>query len=264
MLPRKLFFLSKRNYLKNLAKIATLVAVFFLLISLLSFFKIKIISCLDNGLPCSENIELTLKPILGTSALYLKQQKIFTEVSKIKPIKKLTTHYRPFNHLKIDIESENKYLPLSHSLVLGLPKLSFNTSNSSTSAMFFQKPSLEISSIIKDLNFTNFHLWFTGDLTPVATQITNIYFLSQQKPEKQDLKSIFELLELTNKYLKADTVYILEKTVFLSREEQPDIITSVPYNRELLLEALHSLGFLTTMKTDPKIIDLIYKNPIIR
>jgi hypothetical protein len=86
----------------------------------------------------------------------------------------------------------------------------------------------------------------------------------KQKPSKEYLSQLFKLMESLNRYVSVDKVFILGETVFLSRGGQPDIITSVPYDEDKLLEALQSIGFLTTMKKDPKVIDLRYKNPIIR
>ena len=150
-------------------------------------------------------------------------------------------------------------------MVSDYPPLSINSNQISTeSAVFFEKPSTELNSSIDFSGFSSFNLYENGLLVPIASESSTLYFLLKQKPADETMSKIFKLLETASRYINSEKTYILGDIVFLSRSEQPDIITSVPYDEDKLLEALQSLGFLNTMKKDPKIIDLRYKNPIIR
>lgn len=264
MLRKGSWNLSKRNY-RNLLRPLAYLLVPIVLIFFLSSLKLKNITCEDRGSPCSVEITNTLNRYLGTSILSLKKQSLLQDLNKIQPTKDIFLHYQSLNSIKIDLESEQRSIPINLSLVIDYPSLSFNQLPiSSESAVFFQKPSTEIGSSVGGLVFTSFNLWYNGEISSSATQSSKILFLSKQKPSKEDLVAIFNLLETADKYLKVDNIYILGNVIFLSAAGQPDIITSVPYDGRSLTEALQSLGFLTTMKKDPKIIDLRYKNPIIR
>lgn len=249
---------SLRSFKRNSLKYWRLL-LFFLVIPLWlflkDFFEIKTIRCFDGNSSCSQAINGSLNHYLGESALTLKQQDLITTVNKVQPLKALKFHFLFHNTLQLAVDSEKKSLLVNFSLVSALPLV--NTLDS-------YKPSLQIASISGNFQHHTFNLWSNGEITPIASSESKITFLSEHKPEKKDLEDLYQLLQVVNKYLTVENVYILGKTVFLSRTQQPDIITSVPFDEESLTEALQSLGFLTTIKEDTSVIDLRYKNPIIR
>ena len=57
---------------------------------------------------------------------------------------------------------------------------------------------------------------------------------------------------------------LLTNRGFLSRPKEPDIIIGVPFDEGSLASALQSISYLATIKKDAKVIDLSFKNPIIR
>lgn len=256
--------LLKKNYLRVLKLISILLFPFFIVI-IWQVFTIKNVVCINRNEECDEQILLVLDKLKSTSIFSFQHRKIVSEINKIQPIKNLETHFSFFNTLKISIETEENYYLVNLGLVSEYPSLSVNNiAISSDSSVFFVKPSQEIQGFIPKVNMISYRLWSNGSLSPTASQSANLFFLTKQKPEGQSLVNIFKLLNLIEKYQKIDDVYILGSTIFLSREGQPDIITSDSFNEALITESLQSLGFLTTMKKDPKIIDLRYKNPIIR
>ncbi len=264
MLLKEFLKSFKRRYTKLLSLF------FVLLIATLSvfaysFFKIKNVSCLSATGPCDEEVLLVLNRYRGTSAFVLSKQLLIQELSKIRPVKSLAVHYQLFGNLKIKLETEESFRSIRLVVVKEYPTLSFNKIPESTdTAVLFKKPSQEILDLENNFSYVDFKLWYGGEITPISSDSSKIIFFFKDKPNKEEFKSIYNLLEIVDKYITLDWVYILGKTVFLSRDNQPDIITSVQYNEDQLVEALQSLSFLTTMKKDPKTIDLRFKNPIIR
>lgn len=257
-----------RLFKKNYRKLFKLVAVSLLLLAILwlgQIFQIKKIICTNNGNQCDQEFLLEINKLTSTNILFFQSKELQNRLEKIQPIKNLSTHFKPLNTIVVNIETESQHLIINYSLVTEYPSLSFNSQPvSSDSANFFVKPSTEIQTFITGTPLTSFKLWPNGKVAPVESLPSKIYYLFKQKSEAENLKEVFTLLDLVEKYTVIDNVYILGNTVFLSRASQPDIITSVSYNEASINEALQSLGFLTTMKKDPKVIDLRYKNPIIR
>lgn len=267
MLPKRSSKFSKKSFL-NLTQYFKYLKYFILvpaIIILLEVFKIKTVSCVSGGGGCDTEIVEKLSSYKNTSIFTFNQKKLYESLNRLRPLESLDTHFKLFNVLQVSVNYKNSFIPINLKLVSDYPPLSINSNQVSTlSAIFFEKPSIELNSSVDLSEFNSFNLYESGLLVPIASQSSNIYFLLKQKPTDKIMSEIYKILEIIGKYLSAEKIYILGDTVFLSRSEQPDIITSVPYDEDKLLEALQSLGFLNTMKKDPKIIDLRYKNPIIR
>ena len=267
MLPKRSSKLSKRSFpnLKVYFKFLKYFIFVPIFLFLVQAFNIKTINCVNNGGSCDPELVAKINIYKNTSIFTFKQKELFESLNKTRPLESLDSHFKLFNTLQVNLNTKSGFLTVNLKLVSDYPQLSFNSNPvSSDSAIFFVKPTSEIDSSIDKTSFNSFNLYENGLLAPTASQSSNIYFLLKQKPADETMSELFKMIEIVNRYLNIEKTYILGDTIFLSRDEQPDIITSVPYDEDKLLEALQSLGFLNTMKKDPKIIDLRYKNPIIR
>ena len=101
-------------------------------------------------------------------------------------------------------------------------------------------------------------------MSPVASAESKIKYLFTEKPTIQTVKSIYALVKLVEKYLNVDQIMILNQKIFLRQANQPDIIVNIPFDEDNLVQALQSYEYLTTIKKDTKVIDLRFKNPILR
>lgn len=263
MLQKKSWLRSIKYWNKKSILFSTLVVV--LVLSTTRVFKVSTINCSFNGTECPNEVTVSLNSLLGKNALSLNQKKIFESVNRIRQIEDLSLHFKIFNRLEVEIKSNASNLFVDIHLISNYPSLSLNSvPESSTSAVFFIKPSEELSNLANGLKTDTFSLWPDGSLTPVATSESKIILLMTKKPDSIVVKQIYEAVNLLSKYLSYDKIYIADYDIFLSRLDLPDIIMSVPYDERSILEALQSLGYLSTIKKDNKVIDLRYKNPVIR
>lgn len=264
MLQKVFSKLSKRSFLKYKILLPIGVGILVLLL-VFRLFTIKNIVCFENNIPCDENIVSVLVEKKSNSIFTFNKIKVLKELNKIKPVTSFEFHFKFPNKLTVNIKTDTGAIPVYLGLVSEFPTLSINLPPASTeSAVTFVKPSIDIQKKLDEVMLSSFEIWFNGELKPIATTEAKVTLLIKEKFSAEELKSIYTLLELVKKHLNVNKVFILGRTVFLSAEGQPDIITSVPYDEAVLLEALQSLGFFTTMKQNPTIIDLRYKNPIIR
>lgn len=228
-------------------------------------FKIKTTECTFNDSDCPAEIAKIISSLENKNVLGINQKKVSETVSKSRPITNLSIHFKLFNKLKVEIKSTVSSIPITIYLIQKYPELSLNAiSESSTSAAYFIKPSDEMDDFIKDTKYDSYSMWPDGNLAPIATSESQIILLVTSKPDNALIKQIYEAVSLFGKYLSFEKIYIIDHDIFLSRLNQPDIIITVPYDERTILEALQSLGFLSTIKKDNKVIDLRYKNPVIR
>lgn len=150
-------------------------------------------------------------------------------------------------------------------LVSKLPILSMDQAPSSTdSAGWWTIPSLELEQYLSSQKALSYDLGENGSMVPNATSEADIKFVFTEKPTSEIISSVYKMIKITQKYLDISKIYIINKRAFLSRSGKPDIIISVPFNEGSLVPALQSIGYLSTIKKDAKVIDLSFKNPIIR
>jgi spore cortex formation protein SpoVR/YcgB (stage V sporulation) len=83
-------------------------------------------------------------------------------------------------------------------------------------------------------------------------------------PSRDFLVSLLRLIKLVSQHVNFDSLFVLDNQVFLSQVGQPDIIMLVPYDEARLKQAFSSLGFLTSIKQDSKILDFRFRNPVLR
>lgn len=264
MLPKRSFPSLKRK-LPNLKYLFFYLLAATIIILVISGLKINKIICLQNNQNCDNVYLELLNKKIGSSLLNLSFRKTVKEINLARPTSGVELHFNLFNTLLVKITTSQKPLDVNLTLVSEYPKLSMdNLPESSTSAVFFKKPSAEIKENYSDLTSTSFGLWSNGELTSAASSESKIKYFITEKPGKDVLIDLYNLINLLLQYTDPENIYIIGENVFLSRGEQPDIITSVPFEQTSLVEALQSLGFFTTIKKDTKIIDLRFKNPTIR
>jgi hypothetical protein len=230
-----------------------------------SLFTIKKINCTLNKEPCPQEIKVVVDRLLGTNSLLINQKELLSFTKAAYPIDKMKVGYQAFNTLNVELEGSSPFILADVYLVSSLPVFSMDQAPSTTdSAGWWVKPTGELEEYIATKNALGFNLWENGSMTPVATTGANIKFIFSEKPTPEIISSIFKAIKIVLKYLDVSKIYIVDRRCFLSRPEQPDIIIGVPFDEGSLSSALQSISYLATIKKDAKVIDLSFKNPIIR
>lgn len=238
---------------------------FFLFIFLTyNLFAIRKIDCSFNNNPCPPEVLEKLNRYLGSNVLLINQKSLSSSIKTSFPIEKMMVGFKIFNTLKIKIEGRLPALNVQVSLVSNLPELDLDKSTISTESASFLKPTEEIEKFMQSVNFVSFDLWDTGLMAPAASSESKIKYLFTDKPGTENLKSLYALIKLVDKYLDVSSIMILNQRVFLRQTDQPDIIVNIPFEEEVLVQALQTFTYLTTIKKDAKVIDLRFKNPILR
>ena len=230
-----------------------------------SLFIIKKINCSFNNEVCPQEIQIVQNNLIGSNSLLINQKDLLTFFKAAYPIDKMSIGYQAFNTLNINLKGNDPYLQVDVYLVSSLPKLSMDQAPSTTdSAGWWVKPSGELESFVLTQKALGFNLWENGSMSQIATTGANISFIFIEKPAPEILSSVYKMVRLVLKYLDVSDIYTLGRRSFLSRPNEPDIIIGVPFDEGSLVSALQSLSYLATIKKDAKVIDLSFKNPIIR
>jgi hypothetical protein len=252
--------------IKNIfRKFLPLIILIPLVIFINSLFIIHKVNCTFNNTTCPQEVQSVLNNLLGTNSLFVNQKELLTLTKTVYPTDKINVGFKAFNTLNISLGGSSPYVQADVYLVNTLPILSMDMSPSSTdSAGWWVKPTGELESYILVNQAIGFNLWENGSMTSVATTGANISYIFSEKPTSETVTSIFKIIKMVNKYLEVSKIYIVNQRVFLSRPSQPDIIVGVPFDEGSLSQALQSVSYLATIKKDAKVIDLSFKNPIIR
>ncbi len=227
-------------------------------------FTIRQIKCSLNDTPCPVELLDKINKYLGSNMLFLNQKELTASLKASFPIEKTNLGFQMFNTLAVKVEGRLTSINTQLSLEKTLPVLSFDGREGSTESAIFQKPSEEISHSTQSIEYLNFEIWDNGLMSPAASSDSKIKYLFTTKPDTSAVRSVYSVIKLLEKYLEVDQIWILNARVFLRRSGQPDIIVGVPFDEDSLVQALQSLAYLTTIKKDAKVIDLRFKNPIIR
>ena len=230
-----------------------------------SLFIIKKINCSFNNEVCPQEIQIVQNNLLGTNSLFINQKDLLTFFKAVYPIDKMSIGYQAFNTLNINLKGNNPYVQADVYLVSSLPNLSMaQAPSTSDSAGWWVTPSGELESFVLTQKPLGFNLWENGSMSQTATAGANISFIFVEKPTPEIVSSVYKMVRLVLKYLDVSDIYIVGRRSFLSRAGEPDIIIGVPFDEGSLVSALQSLSYLATIKKDAKVIDLSFKNPIIR
>lgn len=267
MLPKR----SRRfsvNPLKSLSSLAKRVspplAIFLLLFAIYNLFTVKKIDCLLNSNVCTPEINERLNRHLGSNMLFINQKEIRSSVATLFPVEKLDIGFKVFNTLTIRIAGQVTPLSAQVSLIQSLPVLSLDSAAVSSESAVFTKPSDEIYIYNQTVDFSSFKLWDNGLMAPDASGESKIKYLFTEKPDEVNIKYLYSLVKLVERYLEIDQILVLNERVFLRQLDEPDIIVNIPFDEDNLVQALQSYEYLTTIKKDAKVIDLRFKNPILR
>jgi hypothetical protein len=252
--------------IKNIAKkIFPIVILLIVVLLFNSLFTIRKINCTLNDEICPQETQIVVNKLLGTNSLFVNQKELLTYVKAVYPVDKINVGYQALNTLKISLKGTSPFVQADVYFVSELPSLSMDQAPSSTdSASWWVKPSGELEKFIISNQALGFDLWENGSMTSIATTGANIKFIFSEKPALETISSIYKMVKIILKYIDVSKIYIVDHRCFLSRPEQPDIIIGVPFDEGSLVPALQSITYLATIKKDAKVIDLSFKNPIIR
>jgi len=226
---------------------------------------IKKINCTLNNEICPQEIQIVTNKLLSSNSLFINQKELLIFTKAIFPIEKMKISYKTFNTININFFGSSPYIQTNLYLVNTLPVLSMDNAPSSTdSAGWWIKPTVELKDFVSSKEKLGFNFWENGSMTPIASASANINYIFSEKPSPEKVISIYKMTKLVEKYLEFSQIYIVNHRIFLSRSEQPDIIIGVPFDEGSLVSALQSINYLSTIKKDTKVIDLSFKNPIIR
>jgi len=250
------------SYLKKIAPVALIVVI---VMGLNSLLVVKKINCSLNDQVCPVEIITIMNRSLGKNSLFINQKGLINQVKNAYPIDKVSIGFTLPNTLLVKLQGTRPFIQANIYLVQELPKLSMDEAPSTTdSASWWTRPSVELQKYLDSKEGLGFNLWDNGTMTPVASVGANISYIFTQKPDSEEIASIFDLIKLASKYLNLSQVYIINNRCFLSPVDQPDIIVTVPFDEGSVTTALQSLNYLVTIKKDTKVIDLSFKNPILR
>ncbi|KKT55617.1 MAG: Polypeptide-transport-associated domain protein FtsQ-type [Candidatus Collierbacteria bacterium GW2011_GWB1_45_35] len=229
-----------------------------------NLFTVRKIECVFNNDACSSAVFEKLNKYLGSNVLLINQKDISSSINSLLSVENIKIGFKVFNTLSLRLNGRLVSLNAQVSLTQELPRLSLDDVSLSSDSAEFIKPTEEINQFNKTVNFSNFEIWDNGLMSPVASAESKIKYLFTEKPTVQTVKSVYALVKLVEKYLNADQIMILNQKIFLRQANQPDIIVNIPFDEDNLVQALQSYEYLTTIKKDTKVIDLRFKNPILR
>jgi hypothetical protein len=251
-----------RTIFRKIFPVLILVPVLYFLNGL---FIIKKIDCSLNAQPCPEDTTKVVNRLLGTNSLFINQKELVTGIKAVYPIDTANVSLKMFNTLKIDLLGTRPFIQADVYLVKDLPVLSMDQAPSTTdSASWWTRPTMELQDYVNSKEPLGFDLWNNGSLTSIATTGVNLSYIFSAKPDANTIASVYQLVDLVSQYLSVPKIYIVNDRGFLSQTGGPDIIVNVPFDEVSLKQALQSLSYLATIKKDAKVIDLSFKNPIIR
>ena len=229
-----------------------------------NLFTISQTECQLDREVCPPEIVQKLDKLTGSNILFLNQKQLSGVLMDSFPVEKVGIGFQMFNTLKVNLDGGHPPILTMVYLVKELPMVSVDKASGSTESAGWPKPSEELKIFTQNASPSSFGIWDNGRMTPVATDEAKIIYILSKKPDEETVKSLYRLTKIANKYLYVDSILVLGQRVFLSQADQPDIIVSVPFDEEQVSEAIKSYSYLVTLKKDVKVIDLRFKNPIIR
>lgn len=236
-----------------------------LLVVSISFIKVKNVYCYCDGQVCEESVCNATKNQIGNNLLTLNKRRLERNLNSGGKYQKIAIEVKPLNTVTVNFHSVSDFFVFNSTITTQKIPLSINNPPpSSDSAAFFNKPSVEIAEWLKDLQLISIKIFPSGQQETVSTTSSQIFAITADKKDSDWYKLAHQLIKKVLAYANVSGVYFIDNNVYFAQVGQPDIIVSMDYDEEKLTKSLQSLGFLTTIKKDPKIIDLRYTNPIIR
>lgn len=230
-----------------------------------ALFTVKKINCTLNGQVCPKEAQIILNNLLGTNSLLINQKELLIFIKAVYPVDKISVGYKALNTINVALIGNSPYIQTNVYLVSNLPVLSMDQAPSTTdSASWWVKPTGELADFVSSQEALGFNLWENGTMTSIATSGANVKYIFSVKPSAETVSSVYKIVKTILKYLDVSDIYIVNHRCFLSRQGQPDIIVSVPFDEGSLVASLQSIDYLVTIKKDVKVIDFSFKNPILR
>lgn len=255
---KKWIFFKKKSLL-----VATLLLI--LLVAAASFIKVKNVYCYCDGQVCEESVCNTAKNQIGKNLLALNKRGLERNLNSGGKYQNIVVEVKSLNTVTINFHSVTDFFVFNSTITTQKVPLSINNPPpSSDSAAFFNKPSTEIAEWIKNFQLISIKIFPSGQHETVSTASSQIFAVTTDKKDNDWYKLAHQLIKKVLAYANVSGVYFIDNNVYFAQVGQPDIIVSMDYEEEKLTKSLQSMRFLTTIKKDPKIIDLRYTNPIIR
>jgi len=230
-----------------------------------SLFIIHKVDCVADGDTCPSEVLGVLDNLVGSNSMFINQKEVEKDIKSIFPVKEVSIYFKKVNTLQVKLQEAQSSVLAEVYLVKDLPVLSIDQAPSTTdSAAWWTKPSAELEEYVASKSPLSFNIFSNGNMISTSTESSSIKYIFSQKPEAETVSEIYRLVKLVSKYTDFSQIFIINKRFFLSQQGQPDIIILVPFNEEGITHALQSISYLVTIKKDTKVIDLSFKNPIIR
>jgi hypothetical protein len=250
----------KQNGIKSMPIFFVLLVVYILC----QILVVKKIQCHSDFGDCPVEILERLTLEIGSNSIFINQKKLVENIKSLRAIEKVNIGFRIPNTLDVTLLGSGVSYKIEVYLVKELPSVTFDNAPGSTISADWPRPTEEISQYLKGLNGSTFDIWRNGTLTSTASTSAIVKFITMEKPAAQTGTYLYNLVRISQKYLDPQEIILLGNRVFLRQVNQPDIIVSIPFDEGLIIQAFQSLNNLVTIKKDAKIIDLRFKNPIIR
>ncbi len=262
----KKFILNCKKWLYYKRKPAFYVVILLaILLAGFKFTQIENVYCYIDGQTFEDADCHAARKLVSNSLLGLNRKKIVNTLSATGKYQKIIIRTENLNTVVVDFHSVVDFFIFNSAISKEKLELSMEkTPLSSESAGFFLKPSLEIGDWMKNIQLISLKVFPNGYYETMSTTSSQIYVITQEKKDSNWYMSAHKLIKTVLTYTDVSGVYFLDNNVYFAQDGRPDIIISTDYEEQKLLKSLQSLGFLTTIKKDPKIIDLRYTNPIIR
>lgn len=232
---------------------------------LVNFAKIKNVYCYCDGQVCEEDLCQQAKKTIGKNLITLNKKNLSKELALGRKYQKIDLKNKGLDTLIVEFHSAVDFLVFNSTVMPNKPTLSINSSPvASDSTVFFNKPSVEIADWLKNSQLVSFKIYPDGFFEATSTTSSQIFTATLEKKDFSWYKSAYDLIKIVLSHADISNVYFLDNNVYFAQVGQPDIIINMEYDEQRLIKSLQSLRFITTIKKDPKIIDLRYANPIIR
>jgi len=231
-------------------------------------FVVKQIKCRINNGVCSREIEGILWHLSDSNYFSIDRKELHWAISQMFPVEKLAYNFSYPNTLEVNIDgAQDAYSIQSFQTVL-LPPLSLDLFGASTESAQWRRPIPEIENFVDELEGgTSQKMWENGILTSdtstatVSGQITHIF---TSIPSSDQVRNMYKIISLSNRYLDKPKIYIMDDRIFLSAGDLPDIMINVDSPLENVEMSLQSMNFLVTIKKDARVFNLSFKHPIIK
>jgi len=224
---------------------------------------IEKVDCSFNDHHCPQEISDIFARAQNKNFLTLNRKELTWAVEQLLPFESIKINFSFPNILIVGLKGTKDPLSLDIFQVSELPRLSMDTFSASTESGQWRRPVVEITDFLNGQTGTTQKIWENGSLT-AASSSSSIFFLYSALPDKDQLTALYHLLVLVNRYLENPGIYIVGDRLFLSVAGLPDIIINTHTPLDHVAASLQSIDYLATIKKDARVINLSFKNPVVK